>query len=399
MDETTLRLLPPLRAAWALRGEQAQVPISGKNDSRSLFGALDLRSGRRMLMSSPKQRLPDMARFLRRLRAGAGAKGALWLLLDAHSTHHQSDDPASGRPTLHPTLLAAQTISQAQPGGPSLARAQGRVGGQPTICHHRRTGALRSSLGLQTHSDRDLVQSRAALGRLLAQRTTQNTLAAHLERKRPERRDGKLPQVGHRPKFDDFAQKYLTSATLAQKKQRMQNSERQAIGRWSTYLGGIRLDKITPPVIHSYREKRLGKGTSARTVNLYTIALRNVLMCLRANGRMDEALVAMSQAYRLRPGSFNAQVGLDKTAEAVTARVRQPPPAQNLHRNNPFAEIQQVEAIDRANQQRMSGQGKPLPGTGATFPLPGHPQDFSRQPPSQVHPANTNLPARANYLL
>lgn len=87
MDETTLRLLPPLRAAWALRGEQAQVPISGKNDSRSLFGTLDLRSGRRMLMSSSKQRLPDMARFLRRLRAGAGAKGALWLLLDAHSTH------------------------------------------------------------------------------------------------------------------------------------------------------------------------------------------------------------------------------------------------------------------------------------------------------------------------
>ena len=25
-DETTLRLLPPLRAAWALRGQQAEVP-------------------------------------------------------------------------------------------------------------------------------------------------------------------------------------------------------------------------------------------------------------------------------------------------------------------------------------------------------------------------------------
>lgn len=103
-------------------------------------------------------------------------------------------------------------------------------------------------------------------------------------------------------------------------------------------------------------------------------------VCLRANGRMDEALVAMSQAYRLRPGSFNAQIGLDKTAEAVTARVRQPPPAQNLHRNNPFAEIQQVEAINRANQQRMNGQGRPLSGNGAAFPLPGQPQDLSRHP-------------------
>lgn len=103
-------------------------------------------------------------------------------------------------------------------------------------------------------------------------------------------------------------------------------------------------------------------------------------VCLRANGRMDEALVTMSQAFRLRPGSFNAQIGLDKTAEVVTARVRQPPPAQNLHRNNPFAEIQQVDAINRANQQRMNGQSRPLPGNGAAFPLPGQPRDLSRHP-------------------
>jgi hypothetical protein len=45
-DETTLRHLPPLRAAWALRGEQASVPISGKNPRPSLFGTLDLRNGR-----------------------------------------------------------------------------------------------------------------------------------------------------------------------------------------------------------------------------------------------------------------------------------------------------------------------------------------------------------------
>ena len=74
-----------------------------------------------------------------------------------------------------------------------------------------------------------------------------------LERKRTERRDGKLPQSGHRPKFDDFAQEYLTSSTLAQKKQRSQNRERQAIGCWIAHLDGVRLDKITPPVIHSYR--------------------------------------------------------------------------------------------------------------------------------------------------
>ena len=33
------------------------------------------------------QRLSDYHRFLRRLRTGAGAKGALWLLLDRHGSH------------------------------------------------------------------------------------------------------------------------------------------------------------------------------------------------------------------------------------------------------------------------------------------------------------------------
>ena len=102
--------------------------------------------------------------------------------------------------------------------------------------------------------------------------------------------------------------------------------------------------------------------------------------CLRANGRMDEALVAMSEAYRLRPGSFNSQISLDKTAEAVTARVRPPPPAQNIHSNNPFAEIEQVEALNRANRQHTYEQGRPS-GNGPAMPPPsGYPQDLSRHP-------------------
>ena len=87
LDETTLRHLPPLRAAWALRGKQAEVRISGKNARRSLFGTVDLRTGRRVLLVSTRQRLADFHRFLRRLRHGVGACGALCLLLDRHSSH------------------------------------------------------------------------------------------------------------------------------------------------------------------------------------------------------------------------------------------------------------------------------------------------------------------------
>jgi hypothetical protein len=49
LDETTLRHLPPLRAAWALRARQAEVPISGQNARRTLFATVDLRNGRRVL--------------------------------------------------------------------------------------------------------------------------------------------------------------------------------------------------------------------------------------------------------------------------------------------------------------------------------------------------------------
>ena len=87
LDETTLRHLPPLRAAWALRGQQAEVRISGKNARRSLFGTVDLRTGRRVLMVRTHQRLADYHGFLRRLRHGVGACGALWLLLDRHGSH------------------------------------------------------------------------------------------------------------------------------------------------------------------------------------------------------------------------------------------------------------------------------------------------------------------------
>ena len=87
LDETTLRHLPPLRAAWALRGKQAEVRISGKNARRSLFGTIDLRTGRRVVTVRPRQRLVDYHAFLRRLRHGVGACGALWLLLDRHGSH------------------------------------------------------------------------------------------------------------------------------------------------------------------------------------------------------------------------------------------------------------------------------------------------------------------------
>jgi transposase len=88
VDETTLRFLPPLRAAWALRGHQAQVLISGRNDQRVLFGALNVANGRRLLLRRGRACAADFQAFLRHLRQRHYRAGQpLWLLLDKASCH------------------------------------------------------------------------------------------------------------------------------------------------------------------------------------------------------------------------------------------------------------------------------------------------------------------------
>jgi transposase len=87
-DETTLRLLPPLRAAWALRGQQATIPISGKNDQRTLFGALNITTGHRVLLRRGGAGAGDFQAFLRVLRKQHYCAGQpIWLLLDKATCH------------------------------------------------------------------------------------------------------------------------------------------------------------------------------------------------------------------------------------------------------------------------------------------------------------------------
>lgn len=64
-DETDLLLFPPLRANWSRRGEPAQVRISGWNAHRVVFGAMNLRSGKRLFLARHHQRQDDFQTFLK----------------------------------------------------------------------------------------------------------------------------------------------------------------------------------------------------------------------------------------------------------------------------------------------------------------------------------------------
>ena len=85
-DEITLRFLPPLRAAWALKGKQSEVPISGRNDQRVLFGAINPQTGHCVLMGRRKARQEDFCAILRELRRRYRSR-PIFLLLDKAPCH------------------------------------------------------------------------------------------------------------------------------------------------------------------------------------------------------------------------------------------------------------------------------------------------------------------------
>src|SRR5207302_4773834 len=80
-DETDLLLFPPLRACWARRGESAEVPLSGRNARRVVFGAMHVGTGYRLLLARRRQRGEDFRAFLELVHTHYRG-WQVWLLLD-----------------------------------------------------------------------------------------------------------------------------------------------------------------------------------------------------------------------------------------------------------------------------------------------------------------------------
>jgi transposase len=62
--ETTLREYPPLRAAWAKRGEPANVVLSGRNARRVVHGALNAATGELVQLVRERSRQDDCLAFV-----------------------------------------------------------------------------------------------------------------------------------------------------------------------------------------------------------------------------------------------------------------------------------------------------------------------------------------------
>ena len=86
-DETILRLFPPLRNAWGFEGEQVRVPVTGRNARRVLYGAIDVRTGHRVVRRATSMRQAEVHAFLRELRRRYRRAGRIWLVWDQHGSH------------------------------------------------------------------------------------------------------------------------------------------------------------------------------------------------------------------------------------------------------------------------------------------------------------------------
>jgi transposase len=89
-DATRLRLFPPLRATWARVGKPAIVPVTGRNDRRVLFGALNVHTGHRVLLRWPSETGPGARALLTEIRRRYRRAPTIWLLLD-HGPAHTAD--------------------------------------------------------------------------------------------------------------------------------------------------------------------------------------------------------------------------------------------------------------------------------------------------------------------
>lgn len=85
LDESELQLLPVVRAMW-MKGPRIRVPTPGQNAKRTLFGALDARTGVLHHLIRARKRAVDFVAFLEHV-AAAYPTGEVVLVLDNVITH------------------------------------------------------------------------------------------------------------------------------------------------------------------------------------------------------------------------------------------------------------------------------------------------------------------------
>jgi transposase len=87
-DETHINLLPWVRATWILHGARQHVMTPGTNRRRTIFGALDLASGRFCYLVARKAVSATFIAFLEQVAAAYASAPVLAMVCDNDVIHH-----------------------------------------------------------------------------------------------------------------------------------------------------------------------------------------------------------------------------------------------------------------------------------------------------------------------
>jgi transposase len=85
-DESRIELLPLIRAMWHWLGEQIRVPTPGSNQTRCLFGALNIHTGQWTYLVREHMYKEDFVAFLEHLLT-VYTDGPIILIVDNYSSH------------------------------------------------------------------------------------------------------------------------------------------------------------------------------------------------------------------------------------------------------------------------------------------------------------------------
>ncbi len=85
-DESRIELLPLVRSMWHWLGQQIRIPTPGSNQTRSLFGALNIHTGQWTYLVRERMHKEDFIIFLEHLLT-VYASGTIILIVDNYSSH------------------------------------------------------------------------------------------------------------------------------------------------------------------------------------------------------------------------------------------------------------------------------------------------------------------------
>jgi transposase len=136
-DETHINLLPWVRSTWIVKGARQRVMTPGTNRRRSLFGAVDLRTGRWFYQVTRRAVSATFIQFMEYVLAGYPTAPVVVLVLDNVLIHRSKLVQAWLRAPAHAAAVRRALQPPPQPRRAHLGCTQGRPGQQPDPDHRR----------------------------------------------------------------------------------------------------------------------------------------------------------------------------------------------------------------------------------------------------------------------